>query len=61
MERLRTKGRWITVELSERDKDTDKRGRRERIKESGYDRECERCMMAEEIPEYLARVQEKVK
>jgi hypothetical protein len=30
-ERLRAKGRWMNVELSERDKDTNKQGRRERI------------------------------
>jgi hypothetical protein len=30
-ERLRAKGRWMNVELSERDKDTDKQERRERI------------------------------
>jgi hypothetical protein len=36
VERLRAKGRWMNVDLSERDKDTDKqekRERRERIKE----------------------------
>jgi hypothetical protein len=33
------KGRWMDVELSERDKDTDKQDRRERIKESRYNRE----------------------
>jgi hypothetical protein len=32
VERLRAKGRWMNVELSERDKDTDKQERRERIK-----------------------------
>jgi hypothetical protein len=31
VERLRAKGRWMNVELSERDKDTDKQERRERI------------------------------
>jgi hypothetical protein len=31
MERLRAKGRWMNVELSERDKDTDKQERREGI------------------------------
>jgi hypothetical protein len=30
-ERLRAKGRWMNIELSERDKDTNKQGRRERI------------------------------
>jgi hypothetical protein len=38
VERLRAKGRWMNVELSERDKDTDKQERRERIKESRYNR-----------------------
>jgi hypothetical protein len=36
VERLRSKGRWMNAELSERDKDTDKQERRERIKESRY-------------------------
>jgi hypothetical protein len=49
VERLRAKGRWMNVELSERDKDTDKQERRERIKESRYNRKYERCM-TEEIP-----------
>jgi hypothetical protein len=38
----RAKGRWMNVEHSERDKDTDKQERRERIKESRYNREYER-------------------
>jgi hypothetical protein len=50
--RLRAKGRWMNVELSERDKDADKQKRRERIEESSYNREYERCM-TQEIPEYL--------
>ncbi|KAH0821375.1 hypothetical protein GEV33_001416 [Tenebrio molitor] len=52
VERLRTKGRWMNVELSAWDKGTDKQERRERIKESRYNREYERCM-TEEIPKYL--------
>jgi hypothetical protein len=49
------------VELSERIKDTDKQQRRERIKESRYNREYERCV-AEEIPEsWGERVQEREK
>nr|KAH0808012.1 hypothetical protein GEV33_014779 [Tenebrio molitor] len=44
VERLRAKGRWMNVELSKRDKDTDEQGRRERIKESRY--KGERKMMA---------------
>jgi hypothetical protein len=55
---LRAKGRWMNVELSERDKDTDRKERRERIKESRYNREHERCM-TEEIPEYLGRAKER--
>jgi hypothetical protein len=43
----------MNVELSERDKDTDKQERREIIKESRYNRK-ERCM-TKEIPEYLER------
>jgi hypothetical protein len=50
VERLRAKGRWMNVELSDRNKGTDKQERRERIKESRYNREYERCM-TEEIPE----------
>jgi hypothetical protein len=44
----------MNAELSERNKDTDKQERRERIKESKYNREYERCM-TEEIPEYPGR------
>jgi hypothetical protein len=42
VERLRANGRWMNVELSERDKDTDKQKKRERIKESRYNKEYER-------------------
>jgi hypothetical protein len=42
------------MEMSERDKDIDKQERRERIKESRYNRKYERCM-TEEIPEYMGR------
>jgi hypothetical protein len=45
VETLRAKGRWMNVELSKRDEDTDKQERRER-----YNRKYERCM-TEEIPE----------
>jgi hypothetical protein len=48
----------MNVELSERDKDTDKQERRERIKESRYNREYERCM-TEKIPKYLGKESEK--
>jgi hypothetical protein len=44
----------MNVELSERDKDIDKQERRERIKESRYNTEYERCM-TEEIAKYLGR------
>jgi hypothetical protein len=61
VERLKAKGRWMNVELSERNKDTDKQERRERIKESRYYRKYERCT-TEDIPEYLGeRVQKKEK
>jgi hypothetical protein len=62
VERLRAKGRWMNVELSERDKAIDKHERRQRIKESRYNRMYERCL-TQEIPEYLGRerVQEKEK
>jgi hypothetical protein len=52
--RLRAIGRWMNVELSETDKDTDKQERRERIKKSRYNREYERCR-SEEILENLER------
>jgi hypothetical protein len=42
----------MNLELNERDKDTDKSGRRKRTKESRYNREYERCM-AEKTPKYL--------
>jgi hypothetical protein len=54
VERLRTRERWMNVELSERNKDTDKQERRERINESRYNRKYEKCM-TEEIPKYLGR------
>jgi hypothetical protein len=44
VETLRVKGRWMNVELSERDKNTDKQERRERIEESRYNRKHKRCM-----------------
>jgi hypothetical protein len=47
VERLRIKGRWMNVDMSERDKNTDKQEPRD-------NREYERCM-TEEIPEYLRR------
>jgi hypothetical protein len=34
VEGLRAKGKWMSVELSEREKDADKQERRERIKQS---------------------------
>jgi hypothetical protein len=49
VEKLRPKERWMNVEPSERDKDTDKQERRERVKESRYNKEYERCM-TEEVP-----------
>jgi hypothetical protein len=44
VERLRPKGRWMNVQLSERDKGTEKQERRERIKKSRYNRKYERCI-----------------
>jgi hypothetical protein len=58
VEKLKAKGRWMNVELSERDKDTDKQARRETITEAIYNRKYERCM-TEEIPEYRAQEKEK--
>jgi hypothetical protein len=51
---MRAEGRWMSVELSERDKDTDKQERREIIRESTYNREYERCM-TEDVPVNLGR------
>jgi hypothetical protein len=42
VERFKAKGRWMNVELSERDKDTDNQERMERTKESRYNREYDR-------------------
>jgi hypothetical protein len=44
VERLTAKGRWMNVELRERDKHADNEERRAGIKESRYNREYERCM-----------------
>jgi hypothetical protein len=44
----------MNVVLNERDKDTDKQERRERIKETRYNKKYKRCM-TEEIQEYLGR------
>jgi hypothetical protein len=44
----------MNVVLNKRDKDMDKQERRERIKETRYNKNYERCM-TEEIPEYLGR------
>jgi hypothetical protein len=54
VERVRAEGRWMCAELSERDRDTDKQERRERIRESRYNREYERCV-TEDVPVYLRR------
>jgi hypothetical protein len=42
VEGLRAKATWMNVELSERDKDTDKQERRERIKESRFNKKYDR-------------------
>jgi hypothetical protein len=47
VERMRAEGTWTRAEQSERNKDTDKQERRERIRESRYNREYERCMTEE--------------
>jgi hypothetical protein len=54
VERMRAEGNWMSAEMSEKDKDTDKQERRERIRESRYNREYERCM-TEDVPVYLRR------
>jgi hypothetical protein len=61
VKRLRVKGRWMNVKLSERDKDTDKQERRERIKESRYNMEYEKCMTEEIRSTWGEGVQEKEK
>jgi hypothetical protein len=54
VERMRAEGRWMCAELSERDRDTDKQERRERIRESRYNREYERCV-TQDVPVYLRK------
>jgi hypothetical protein len=54
VERIIPEGRWICAELSERDRDTDKQEKRERIRESRHNRKHARCV-TEEIPVYLGR------
>jgi hypothetical protein len=44
----------MCAELSERDTDTDKQKRRERIRDSRYNRKHEKCM-THDVPEYLER------
>jgi hypothetical protein len=44
---MRAEGTWMRAEQNERNKDTDKQERRERIRESRYNREYERCMTEE--------------
>jgi hypothetical protein len=44
----------MNVELSERNKNTDKQERSDIIKESKYNKKYEKCMI-EEIPKYLGR------
>jgi hypothetical protein len=44
----------MNVELSERDKNTNKQERSDIIKESKYNKKYEKCM-TEEIPKYLGR------
>jgi hypothetical protein len=53
-ERLRAEGRWMCAELSERDRDTNKQERRERIRDSRYNRKYEKCM-TDDVPVYLGR------
>jgi hypothetical protein len=61
VERLRAKGRSKNVELSNGDKDTNKQERKERIRESRYNRKYEKYV-TDEIPKYLGEsVQKKVK
>jgi hypothetical protein len=50
VERMRAEGKWMSAELSERDKQE----RNERIRESRYNRKYERYM-TEDVSEYLGR------
>jgi DNA-binding PadR family transcriptional regulator len=59
VERLRAKGRWMNVELTESDKDTDKQDRRERIKESRVGEVYDRGNSG--VPRERERVQEREK
>jgi hypothetical protein len=56
MERLRSKGKCMNIELTERDKDTDKQERREIIKKSKYNRKYERCTTEEICSIWVERV-----
>jgi hypothetical protein len=53
VERVGAEGSGV-AELSERDRDTDKQERREKIRESRYNREYERCV-TEDVPVYLGK------
>jgi hypothetical protein len=44
MEGMRAERKWMSTELSERDKDTDMQERRARTRWSRYNREYKRCM-----------------
>jgi hypothetical protein len=50
VERMRAEEKWMSAELSERDKQE----RNERIRECRYNRKYERCM-TEDVSEYLGR------
>jgi hypothetical protein len=54
VERMRAEGKWMSAEMSERDKDMNKQERRKRIRESRYNREYERCL-TQDVPVYLRR------
>jgi len=54
IERRRENGRWMYVELCERDRDIEKQERRERIRESRYNDKYEK-LLHNNLPEYLKR------
>jgi hypothetical protein len=54
---MRAQGRWMSAKLSERDKNKDKQKRRDRIKESMYNRDRENSG----VPGERERVQQREK
>jgi hypothetical protein len=51
MEGMRAERKWMSTELSERDKDTDMQEGRARTRWSRYNREYKRCMSGRVVKE----------